>query len=614
MHHYCKVKPLAETCENIWNFIYTHVQYKLDRDGVEELRRPSRTWSIDRTTGVDCDCMSLFAGSILTNLGISFKFRVTKYTAGWQHVYVVVPLPENSSKYYVIDCVLTSFNEEKPYSGKFDHTMKTATLSGIPIAMLGSLGEATVEHSNDLEAILNGDHFDIDENFLGGLGNEEDIEKTMLDKFLDHLKASREYIAKNPDGLTVVGGAKTHLEMIDYAIEHWNTPQRDAALDALAKEEDRWNAVTAPINGVDDSSAEDDDDVIYIDGIGEIGKLKINIKAPGKKIFTAIKEGVNSVKVVAKKVAVVAKTNIKKAATVVKAAIKKVGEFLVKYNPVTLTVRAGFLAAMHVNLFGMAERLLPGLLTQSEAAAKGVPVDLWNKSKAGFEKVAALFEKIGGSRTKLIHHIKTGRAGKKSNLAGLGEPITTAVVITSAASTLLTAAAKMREAGVSAKQYKDSKKSLKGIGEVEDENLPEEEILDTDGAGKVVEDKKGIAKFIEAIRKWFSKNKHADVDTTAIVKEEEKIADPDSATPEGGGDDEPVVGFFAQVTNFVKNNPGKTAAIGLTVAAAVAFAFSPKLRAVVGFGPKKKAALSGPGKKKKANKANKSHAKRIELK
>ena len=38
-----KGKSVAETCENIWNFLYNHIQYKLDQKGLEQLRRPCRS-------------------------------------------------------------------------------------------------------------------------------------------------------------------------------------------------------------------------------------------------------------------------------------------------------------------------------------------------------------------------------------------------------------------------------------------------------------------------------------------------------------------------------------------------------------------------------------------
>jgi hypothetical protein len=33
-----------DTCKAIWDFIYDYVQYKLDKRGLEQLRRPARSW------------------------------------------------------------------------------------------------------------------------------------------------------------------------------------------------------------------------------------------------------------------------------------------------------------------------------------------------------------------------------------------------------------------------------------------------------------------------------------------------------------------------------------------------------------------------------------------
>src|SRR5687767_4301917 len=45
-----KGKTLDETCLNIWNFVYSHIPYKKDDDGKEQIRRPARAWH-DRKTG-----------------------------------------------------------------------------------------------------------------------------------------------------------------------------------------------------------------------------------------------------------------------------------------------------------------------------------------------------------------------------------------------------------------------------------------------------------------------------------------------------------------------------------------------------------------------------------
>lgn len=135
-----KGDTLEETCENIWNFVYTHIQYKRDEKGVEQVRRPARTWW-DRHTGVDCDCYTEFISSILTNLSIPHKLRITKYNGKsyWQHIYPVVPKDGDSTKsltdredYIVIDCVKDAFDDEQPFSDFKDYDgMRLDYLNGI---------------------------------------------------------------------------------------------------------------------------------------------------------------------------------------------------------------------------------------------------------------------------------------------------------------------------------------------------------------------------------------------------------------------------------------------------------------------------------------------------
>lgn len=128
---YLKGSTIEETCRNVWNFLYQHVQYKKDNPIREQLRTPARTWK-DRTSGVDCDCYSIFISSVLTNLGVAHCFRMAAYKDDYQHVYVVVPKNGNtlSSKatYFIIDPVVNSFNHEEPYSKKHDNKMAKVTM------------------------------------------------------------------------------------------------------------------------------------------------------------------------------------------------------------------------------------------------------------------------------------------------------------------------------------------------------------------------------------------------------------------------------------------------------------------------------------------------------
>ena len=133
-----KRNTLEDTLRAVWQFVYRHIQYKPDTAGQEELRTPARTWK-DRQRGVDCDCYSIFISSILTNLGIAHAFRMAAYSGDWQHVYVVVPRNQSTGKisdarssYYVLDAVADAFDNEFPFTKKYDYPMPTplSVLSG----------------------------------------------------------------------------------------------------------------------------------------------------------------------------------------------------------------------------------------------------------------------------------------------------------------------------------------------------------------------------------------------------------------------------------------------------------------------------------------------------
>lgn len=119
-----------KTLKKIFDFIFTHIQYQPDAPHEEQLRSPNRSWT-DRKNGVDCDCYSIFIGSILSNLKIPFVLRMVKIggKSHFQHVYVVVPkttYKTNLSRadYWAIDPVLDTFNEEHPFTDNYDLFMQ----------------------------------------------------------------------------------------------------------------------------------------------------------------------------------------------------------------------------------------------------------------------------------------------------------------------------------------------------------------------------------------------------------------------------------------------------------------------------------------------------------
>lgn len=183
------------TCENLWDFLYHHIQYKLDEEGLEQLRRPARSWA-ERKSGIDCDCFSIFCSSILTNLQIPHSFRITKYGGSehFQHVYVVIP---DGSVMIKIDPVLDRFDYEKPFSQKRDFPM---SLHGIDVAVLSG---------------------------VPGLAATNDPTDDFIYK---HLLQTGEMAAAYPESY-----GQEFIQKLDYAIKYWNTPQRHAALEALER-------------------------------------------------------------------------------------------------------------------------------------------------------------------------------------------------------------------------------------------------------------------------------------------------------------------------------------------------------------------------------------------
>ncbi len=140
-----KGKNLHDTCRNVWNFVYQHIQYQKDEEGIEQVRSPRRVWWERKG---DCDCFTSFISSVLLSMEppIPHSYRITKYDKPdpseirWQHIYPVVPRNgrldrklERREDYIVLDCVKDAFNSEQPYYEKqdFECEMKLEYLDGI---------------------------------------------------------------------------------------------------------------------------------------------------------------------------------------------------------------------------------------------------------------------------------------------------------------------------------------------------------------------------------------------------------------------------------------------------------------------------------------------------
>jgi len=292
-------------------------------------------------------------------------------------VYVVVPSAEGE---LIIDAVLSRFDYEKAYTQKKDFTM---SLSGIDVAVLSGHG--------------GGEGSELPGSLSGGQAGPEDVYR--------YLVATRQAAASHPE----TGGAygSSFVEMLDYALRYWHTPQRDEALSVLARNEEALNSELSGLGSTKQT---------FFQKLGELAK---------------------------------------KVGSGVASAAKSVAQVVVKVNPVTVAARQGFLAALKLNLRRMSSRLKWGYASQAEAAAKGVSAADWQRARTALTRIETLFaDKLQGKRENLREAILGGRAGGLNGgyeatwSQPLGEPVTMAAAIAAAAPLIAAALKILQEAGL----------------------------------------------------------------------------------------------------------------------------------------------------------------------
>lgn len=421
--HYREVEDLAkglqtdslkDTCRNIFNFAYSYLQYQKDEDGTEQLRTPARSWldgqikfkqQSKSSSGIDCDDYSIFVGSILKCLSIPFKLRITKYDGKgyFQHIYVYVPAIGDSEDEIIIDPVLSKFDYQKPYSfEKSDFNMSplqlvagihgidgvTGTTSlGLPIYALSGIdmagGRMLTNDHDEMMAIVSGIDF---EETVNGFGNPDDAT-------LNYLTRTRDFLLKNKDNkdkMSHIQNPDQFISMIDQAIKFWNTPERDKVLDKLADIEEKLAEKgfikydSEAIQGL----AELDEIIDEIEGLGRSKKRK-------GRFFRAIKS-------VGKKVGKVA---------------KKVVKAIVKFNPLSIAIRGGLLAALRLNMFGIAKKLQYAYLPDELASKYNIDPQKLADLKKRHAKVRKLFKGLQGKEDNLRKAILKGAKQKSPDFS-----------------------------------------------------------------------------------------------------------------------------------------------------------------------------------------------------
>jgi len=415
---------LYQTCKNIWSFLYDHIKYKQDDEGEEQLRTPALSWHIRTSRGIDCDDFSIFAGTILYNLGIPFYLRIAKYPdpfisdPPFSHVYVVVPISDK--RYIVIDAVLDSYDTEKTPIKQYKDfkVMENSDLKGIDVSVLSGIDENTEAQiesfigawfpgRGELEGAWFPERGEMDAATPSG--------EAELDAIYKHLIETRNLIATNPSLIKNNEDPQSFLKVLDYAIRYWNTDKRDEALAILAEKEKEING----LSGLGEMTEDYEEFSLYygisgLDGINVLGKAQ-----KVRQFFNKIKTAATQVKNAAVNTVKTAAQNV---GQTVKSVAKDAFKAIVKVSPITVSSRAGMLLALKLNIGKMAERLKWGYLTQAEAQRHGFDIDEWRKLKDRLAKAEHLYvNTMQGSAQHFKDAILTGRAGGLSGLINIEE-------------------------------------------------------------------------------------------------------------------------------------------------------------------------------------------------
>lgn len=386
---------LLETVTAIWDFLYHNIQYKLDKQGLEQLRRPARSWA-ERFTGIDCDCFSIFCSSILVNLGIPHSLRVTRYSQpAWQHVYVVVPKNGKSlaAGYYTIDAVLARANYEKPFTAKKDYKM---SLTGINIAVLSGPDSGQSGSPATAMDVLMG----FEDATAIPIGNPDANANHYENELYKFLLATRQTIDAAPESYAQATGGNPSdmVKMLDYAIQYWYTDKRDEALGYLEKNEETLNTLAGfgafnyvELSGFNEAELFGDDDG-HEHLLSGLGRAKGRQKKPSK-FFSGIKKAVKKI---------------------------NVGKALMRFNPATIAIRNGFLLALKLNIGKMSEKMKWAYATPQQIAAKRISPQQVAAAKRAVEQVEKKFTKLGGKAENMRKAILSAKKGKLNGLGQLG--------------------------------------------------------------------------------------------------------------------------------------------------------------------------------------------------
>ncbi len=477
-------RSVRETAQNIWDYLREHTSYKLDANGLEELRTPSRSLVDgakgleDERFGIDCDDYTILVSALLINLKIPHEYRVAAYkTKGkFQHIYPVAF--DEFGNEFIIDVVpeIPRFNyEAQPIIDLKIIKMDLHELSGIGQAEMNPEAELKQDLMEELNQPFSLSGIDDEEDdileahFLSGLGevDSEDeadivlsggeaadlIERGILAE-VNKAKVLLQKELQNPTVLSQTINVQEELEMMNDVMESWDDPNErmNVISDAIENSQGYQNFYKSIALSLDELDQAEDD----LSGLDDepifLAKIDMSDSIMAEILDEEDLDGLGRVR---------RRGRLKRVFKKVGTGLKKVVKGVVRYNPATIAMRNAILLALRLNTMKIAGRLIYGYLTPNQAQAQGLDMTEYRKLVNAKNQAEKFYTRIGGKADKFKNAIVKGRAAKKTGLRLSGDlGVAVTATTTAAASGFLAFAKRLLSKINPAKLFKNVKTAM----------------------------------------------------------------------------------------------------------------------------------------------------------
>lgn len=398
---FLKAETLEQSAYNIWHFLKTQVQYKLDPSGTEEIRTAARSWD-DRYKGVDCEDFSIFVAALLSEMGFKPVFEIVAFNGkpNFGHIFVTVGD-------YIVDVVMGQFNQLPKNITK---TMQIKELSGVPAA-------------DNVPPNLNQTSFPgwslagLDEAIFGF--GEIELPDATTQQLLAEQSRMLAALPNDSETLAAIGKSEKgrQLRKVHALIKLNGDPKARAVLGKLLpliqdiqpcgkiilKPGVTMELATsfAEVTDMKLSGTLQELDVMH--GLSGANSLESDFAGIDENIRSGRwNEGMAGIGNVFKKIG---------------RGLKKVGRGLMTVG--AAPIRLAILGAFRINLFGLAKKMKVGYLKPEEAARLNISPENLKKVKNTVRKVEKMFHALGGQKKKLRGAIMKGGGNLFKGLSGV---------------------------------------------------------------------------------------------------------------------------------------------------------------------------------------------------